>query len=218
MSGIGFQSEADAERVVRATRTVERPEYNKRPDGMLGGLIIRPGDLYTDTDYREAVITWLDAATGTYTDDTETVLVRSHEGLPPPGADQPVFCTFHGYKDDYAVYLACSPAVETVALVKCTSNTVNGDGYQPGVIRVKDDAGGRSDGATVWMKATTGDQFRNNIEYILFLNGTVTSAASTRALYDGPASSGFEYEVCVDAAVQTNRLWIIGGIELETNV
>ena len=129
MIGVGFQNEADAERAARATRKVERPEYAKRPDGMLGGLVVRPGDLYSDTDYREAVITWLDAETGTYTDDTKTVLVRGHESASPPAADVPVFCTFHGYKDDYAVYVAAASSQASAATTGHINNFLSDDTF-----------------------------------------------------------------------------------------
>lgn len=189
MSGVGFQNEADAERAARATRKVERPEYANRPDGMLGGLVVRPGDLYTDTDYREAVITWLDAATGTYTDDTETVLVRSHESGAPPPADIPVFCTFHGFKDDYAVYVVAVAADTTPVLTWVKASSTNGTTpykYNHATVSTFDEATGAwSESTDVWLTSHHGGaNLSANTHYLARLNGEMTNGSSvTRPLY-----------------------------------
>ncbi len=108
---------------------------------------------------------------------------------------------------------------EIVCLVKCTSNTVDGGtGTQPGVIRKKDGAGGRSDGATVRMKPTSGDKFRNGKEYDLYLNGTATVSAVTYLLFDGRASTAYEYPVCRSGSTQTDRAWMAEPWDIEENV
>lgn len=213
MSGVGFRNHADASRAADAIKRSERQEYAMRPDGMLGGLIVRPGDLYTDTDYREAVVTWLDADTGTYTDDTVTVLVRSHESAAPPPANVPVFCTFHGYKDNYAVYVVAVAADSTPVLTWVKASSTNGTTpykYNHATVSTFDEATGAwSESTDVWLTAHHGGaNLSANTHYLARLNGEMTNgSAVTRPLYvtiaDADVVSSTAYAGLIGTGAQT---------------
>lgn len=97
--------------------------------------------------------------------------------------------------------------------VRCTSNTVT-DSRQPGVVVEPDGDGTASDGATVKMSKSDGDQFRSGGTYPLYLNGW----DGTTEIYTGLASTSWERPVCRASVEVTDRAWFYGHFENEEDV
>lgn len=153
MSNVGFQSRLEARRVAEATRAVERGMFIAEGTAAVLSLTIRPGDIYSgNSAYREGVVTWYDADSDTYTDDSATVLIRHHESSTPPIEDVPILATLAGYLDDLAVYVACaSGSTAAGAWVRCDATTYEAALPCAGYIQVPDGSGGYEDGAEVRM-------------------------------------------------------------------
>jgi len=98
-------------------------------------------------------------------------------------------------------------------IVRCTSNTVTSS-MQPGVVVEPDGDGTWSDGATVKMQKSSGDQFRSGGQYPLYLNGW----DGTTEIFGGLASTSWEFPVCRDSVEETDRAWLYGFFEVEENV
>lgn len=209
MAGVGFSTRAEAERAVRTLRRVEHGEFTNVPHGTPLGVTVRPGDLYSDTKYRLGVLTWYDANTDAYEDDTTQVLIRTHNNPSPPPENIPVYAIFAGIKIvstsvQYAVYLV-GPG--SSALIHVTSSTADSGGW-PATLYVNNGDGTFSTGPNirVGLSPNGGDTF-NVGDYVgAVLNGTVTVSGTTYPKYWHPGCDQNNVNDCVDD-VPGYRVW-----------
>lgn len=227
---VGFASRADADRIARAARMIEKGAPANKYQSTPLGLTIRPGALHSDPIYRVGVVTWYNAATDDYTDGTDEVLIRTHENPVPPAADVPVFAIFAGLlevsateqKAVYMVSTSASASGDTGRWLTIDDESadvvatpVSGSIYRALLLD--------SDGDGTW---TVGDEVR--VTFVpdsgsVFLNGrsywaTLNGTSGEYDLYHSLGSDEWIFPVCRDGETQCDKAIIPAPFAVIENV